>query len=156
MTRGSDQDQGLTNRSRIVPFSRGSSVGQHPWSPWSGHVGHPPYRGDLRDDQGEAIDREIREAIVAARTRRDRLTRKKGRQLELFERILASPPPKFARIPVGSKVLVGLRGGGCVEGILLRRTPIGAIVVDPEDGGAAVIVLETASYGARVVRSNHA
>ena len=58
-----------------------------------------------------------------------------------------SPPMRARSVPLGSSVIVGLRGGGVVEGCLARRLP-NAMVITTD--GADVVIIETASRGVRV------
>lgn len=71
------------------------------------------------------------------------------RRLRSEEAKKEAPQKPPSRVEVGSKVIVGLRGGGRVEGILARRSGHGVVIEDEE--GADVIVLESASYGTRVL-----
>ena len=54
-----------------------------------------------------------------------------------------------SRVDVGSKVIVGLRGGGRVEGILARRNEHGVVLRC--EGAADVVVLASASSVTRVL-----
>lgn len=56
-------------------------------------------------------------------------------------------PP--SRVEVGNKVLIGLRGGGRVEGILARKNGHGVVIESEE--GADVVVLASASSVTRVL-----
>lgn len=60
---------------------------------------------------------------------------------------IVSAPRKLSRIPIGAVVVVGLRGGGVVDGVLRRRVSR-AIVVGTTAG--EVVVLEAATWGVRV------
>lgn len=54
-----------------------------------------------------------------------------------------------SRVSVGSEVIVGLRGGGRVAGILARRISNGVVI--ESDEGANVIILDGASSATRVL-----
>ncbi len=54
-----------------------------------------------------------------------------------------------SRVEVGSEVIVGLRGGGRIEGRVARK--LERAVVIESDGGADIIVLTSASSSTRVL-----
>lgn len=56
---------------------------------------------------------------------------------------------RSSRVEVGSKVIVGLHGGGQVEGTLARRARHGVVI--ESEHGADVVVLESASYATMVL-----
>lgn len=67
-----------------------------------------------------------------------------------------SPPMRFHAVAAGRRVSIRLRRGGTVEGVVRRRIErVSALVIDLGDG-AEVIVMETATTGARVYPEHRA
>lgn len=63
-------------------------------------------------------------------------------------------PPRFRALARGMLVVVQLRGGGSLAGRITRRRK-GAIVIEHEETGRPVIVLESCARSARVVHEEH-
>ncbi|MBX3199414.1 MAG: hypothetical protein KF850_19965 [Labilithrix sp.] len=91
------------------------------------------------------IDRMMRELTGEAslRPRRSKLVPESARKF------MSSPS---TRVQDGSRVVVGLKGGGRVEGTLARRLGRGVVIENEE--GADVVVLDSAGCATRVLQTD--